>query len=1628
MTKYPVDYALYRELLQNSADAKATDVEIQFYTESSQFSKSNVPEIRTVHTVPIVKLVVRNNGAPFAEDDWSRLKEIAKGNPNETKIGAFGVGFYSVFELTDEPLVHSGNTVMNFYYKGDQLHYRRTNLSQEEGKKWTIIDLPYRSLGRIPNLISFTAFLTQSFTLVGLSSITLKVDDTVLMELRKESLESSPMSLPRTLNYFSRNRTLCLESLTAERFQVSINYLNVTQMEDQSEWGKSLFGFGKKILSLVTTSKDPNDRTTTICFLRKINGRIKVSVSSSFAAKMKATVLKAPAKYAEISMLAANLEDSASSDIQPPLSGMIYPENFADARIFIGFPTKQSPGIKSHINMSQLIPTMERTAVDLSNAHVKDWNAQMLYMCGVIARALYEIEMSSLKVNITAAAAYLMDKSQIGESAPDKVVSQWISTGFWQSNTKSILVPTETGGVADSSEVRISDLKFLTATPILAKLAEKSAPNFVESLTKLGYIKKLSITDIVKDLNSHSLSVDEFVELVTWIANAQLSKESMRAVLDSAILAGKFSSNDEQVIHLSQINCYQNRYMFEGLPLPSNCIPYAATSALTEYQLEYLGWSRLALFEWLKNLVNNRSNLGKGRDICQDSAFSVSVLEIVAQQWNSLSPGTKDGVTNLLSGVACIPTQKGMRIPADAYLSEIPLFPDLAVKVPELAVSHEFLTSIGIRVAVEVSYVLKKLETREADKQSWSVEHVIQYLSKHSRLLKKDDWEFLRKTPFLLSTSSKPTRVGDLFAPNQHLAKLNLQVLAYNDWSPSTVDAQFLFRLGLKKHPTAAELFAPQVLDSAVSKKIVLQYYLANYETNDYKAEVVAKLNPKVVPCTASNQLLGPQECFTSQFMALFELPVVEHSISKNAWKMGVRESPPMAQLITKLLSLPRPDVAVAEARFSYLSSRVGEVSKADIEACSAAKIIPVVKRKGSRKVFWQIPGHSFILDGSEFSGDDKFFFSFFDCVNLPASTFGFLTKIGVRYRPSVSEVINLAVSDPQRVYDSAGGPNRYELFLTYIAENWEQTKSTNSHLLLQMQSSPFLLAYEYITKDGQEVDDDRHESTLKRPVLARASDIVIVDDIISFSQFKSYIKVAPDSMLLEDFYTRLGTKSLSEVVERRVELGPAIGGEDEQAVRIRNRTIERTKLFLESTREKTRIKSSHLSNLKVQIVKFIRIHSRVSTKSVTSPYIVETMSGYLDARMCLSVCLNQFDWLDLARTMVKAVLDKPNPDSVIILDLQLRSTLKELERKGYNVDRLLKHELEKRRAEEKERLLEQERIAAERLAEEKQERAAMEERERAAQTQAQAKEQAGRQALLPEGRDKAVDPPASPQSGPKPQQAVQPPPPPQSKEPQVRPPRKGLFSHIKERMIGTSQDPSASDSTRTPQGQPASGNTRTPQGQPASGGTGASQGQPAPAVKPSTGTGAASQSVLNYGISQTTSYNGSSLKSKIHKDVAPPKPVECSPSQVEHLRYSSTPSHLRCFVASRAPDLTTLEEAECRRFEGILIACANVFQLKPQSIHIFYDPSSSSIAFNTNGSLFFNLHYFLFSHTTGAKREFGSPWNSTDALDYWFPVMAHELAHNLVADHGASHSFFCESYIQSYLERFKAISSQWID
>ena len=118
-------------------------------------------------------------------------------------------------------------------------------------------------------------------------------------------------------------------------------------------------------------------------------------------------------------------------------------------------------------------------------------------------------------------------------------------------------------------------------------------------------------------------------------------------------------------------------------------------------------------------------------------------------------------------------------------------------------------------------------------------------------------------------------------------------------------------------------------------------------------------------------------------------------------------------------------------------------------------------------------------------------------------------------------------------------------------------------------------------------------------------------------------------------------------------------------------------------------------------------------------------------------------------------------------------------------------------------------------------------------------------------------------------------------------------------------------------------------------------------------------------------------------------------------------------FVAANASGLDT--------FASLLVATSGIFGIAKNSLHVYYDAAGHTIAFNSGGSIFCNFRYFAQLHLAGVQDSGGR----TQAVVYWWVVLCHELAHNLVADHSSNHSFYAEQFVVEYFAPAMSLISQ---
>lgn len=143
LARYSSDFVFCREMIQNADDADASSFHLEIFCAERS---SNDAVTDRYHNSKITEIRAINNGRVFRAEDWQRVASIAEGNTNVDSVGQFGVGFFSVFALSDEPIIVSGKEYMVFIWQNtDSLTTCRHLLPVEQQDGSTSIIMRMRS-------------------------------------------------------------------------------------------------------------------------------------------------------------------------------------------------------------------------------------------------------------------------------------------------------------------------------------------------------------------------------------------------------------------------------------------------------------------------------------------------------------------------------------------------------------------------------------------------------------------------------------------------------------------------------------------------------------------------------------------------------------------------------------------------------------------------------------------------------------------------------------------------------------------------------------------------------------------------------------------------------------------------------------------------------------------------------------------------------------------------------------------------------------------------------------------------------------------------------------------------------------------------------------------------------------------------------------------------------------------------------------------------------------------------------------------------------------------------------------------------------------------------------------------
>ena len=199
---------IFKELIQNADDAKATEISFLYDERSNDHLKSSLID-QSMKQWQGPALWVHND-AVFTKEDFENIRRLNAGTKetDTTKIGKFGLGFSAVYHLTDVPCFLSGNYVV--YFDPHSKYLGRALRSKSEcGKR---IDLR-KNKALIPFNDQFKIFDGIFEARIDFKERNFETYNHTLFRLPLRSHETASKSDICNLNYTSHEMKLLLEKL-----------------------------------------------------------------------------------------------------------------------------------------------------------------------------------------------------------------------------------------------------------------------------------------------------------------------------------------------------------------------------------------------------------------------------------------------------------------------------------------------------------------------------------------------------------------------------------------------------------------------------------------------------------------------------------------------------------------------------------------------------------------------------------------------------------------------------------------------------------------------------------------------------------------------------------------------------------------------------------------------------------------------------------------------------------------------------------------------------------------------------------------------------------------------------------------------------------------------------------------------------------------------------------------------------------------------------------------------------------------------------------------------------------------------------------------------------------------------
>ncbi|CAF1298463.1 unnamed protein product [Adineta steineri] len=1405
LARYSSDFVVCRELIQNSDDAQATffhfeitcDVPIVAsnvqHTIHKQPDISDLMEVNRVfstktkisperqestpkkksslssditpnfHNSTIIEIRSVNNGSVFTQTDWKRVASIAEGNTNVDSVGQFGVGFFSVFSFSEEPIITSGNEYMTFVWRDDNsLTTFRHELPIEQQSKLTSVILKMR-----------TKYVLNTESNLNIDEITNEHTDSNKCNVKSATKTENKISMKESIPtidltklkvYFTKGMLLFTKYI--KELVIKINGFTVFQIHKTTAVIPSIpdilpfqkqYSINKMLLlnSLVQTEQTFTIADGSSMSFNYITVDAQVTIDEEFHNHIRRIIKKSLPSSVQIQLLFASNSliasqqaqvSSIDSDIYTNILNTLIPlkvENdniIPSGHIFIGLGTHQTTGIGMHI-YSHLIPTIERENIDLQDTYIAKWNKEILASAGQITRLIYDQEMlinSKKSQEIAYTYPLIIAPYSFQPSVPNNEIGQTIVDGFFVSGT-DILVPVQTKpseniiSVVPSTRAFVTDSKQIHGFLSLPLVPFQLKTNgLIATLLRRQLIDYVDKSMIEKKLLTSILSIPEFIELVHWLfGNDVVDKAYVKSVLSSVRF---HDHNHSSVIPFKEIKYYDVLNIPLLLPSPFNTLPRDISSILSQKQLEkQLCLSPLKLKYILDFYLDNKclQQLSISETYpCFLSFISTHSGQLEQDEWTK--------VITVLSKTQCIPTIQGMKVPRESFvLSPLvsPQLPCIVLNIPqsitnnndtedkqisenfENPVSIDFLKKIGCRMFNFNSFD----DDSSVSSSSETMKTLIKKFIKERNNMSQADFNELKEKPSLKGTTLVPRKETtrkyiprELHFPSVAI-RLQWSTLPIIDWldiNPNSSEYAFLKEIGVQEVPNLEKLITQIIQEHNVEKRkqnsngkyqipLALHFFAEKFQQyyfSSWKMETIGKCRflPSYLPGKTIDEningdviLSAPDEVFKFvNPLCPSLLPEVINLFQKylSISSLSIRDHPTLSKAFDILMEKKTNFLTKQSAPhiFAYLNGLEG-LNGAFIKKVSKHNFIPLQDLSNSNILIK--PSQVFIdpditsRKGTTNEINDKNTSGLIDYVDFGVDANAFLHNIGVANHPTPSILAELMIDRQANYFTSAAGNkdmlnNKIGVYINCLKELTVAAICSNElqkePLYTRLKTSPWCLGFRMI--------DHKNGTRELIPEIVKPHEIYLDDHSIYSEKFRPLLP--PNVPELSKLYERFGARWLSDSIKQtRTRTGKPVTSV--RANELRDLIQYRfPMLFVNNRGEslpycieehikllRTTLSVHEVDNIKCSLVfnkKTIELDSE-SASSCILEYNKNNVTLYLRKDIL------QIDYHDIAVELV-AFCFKKGVNYLHDINEKLESSIEILRRRGIPVDRLLQN------------------------------------------------------------------------------------------------------------------------------------------------------------------------------------------------------------------------------------------------------------------------------------------------------------------------------------------------------------------